>query len=119
MKNVLANRLKGAREKLQEAFAFSLAVAFSGSALAANNDVSLDTPSEGFLQKIVSWMQDLVDVVGGAGVLFVVFISLASCIIMWVIIPKAGSAALAWAFRAAMGGIALFNIALLIAWVKK
>lgn len=119
MKNVFANRLTGARKKLQEAFAFSLAVAFSGNALAANNDVTLDTPSEGFLQKLVSWMQDLIDLVGGAGVLFVVFLSLAACIIMWVLIPKAGSAALAWAFRAAMGGIALFNLALAIAWVQK
>lgn len=119
MKNVLANRVKGAGKKLQEAFAFSLGLAFSGSALAANNDVSLDTPSEGFLQKIVSWMQDLIDVVGGAGVLFVVFLSLAACIIMWVLIPKAGSAALGWAFRAAIGGIALFNLALLISWVQK
>lgn len=119
MKKVLANRVNVAKQKFKEALTFSLAMAFSGTALAANNDVSLDSPSEGFLQKLVSWMQDLIDVIGGAGVLFVVFLSLAACIIMWVIIPKAGSAALGWAFRAAMGGIALFNLALLIAWVQK
>lgn len=93
-------------------------LAYAGIASAANNDVSLPSPNQSFLQKITSWGQDIIDVVGGAGVLFIVFISAAAGIGLWVAVPKSGSAALAWVFRVCIGGIALFNIALLIAWFQ-
>ncbi|MGC3479823.1 hypothetical protein ACPTKW_27915, partial [Pseudomonas aeruginosa] len=63
-------------------------------------------------------MQELVNFVGGPGVLFIVFISAAAGITLWVMAPKAGSAAVAWIARVCVGGIALFNLALLLAWYQ-
>lgn len=36
----------------------------------------------------------------------------------WVMAPKSGSAAVAWIARVCVGGIALFNLALLLAWYQ-
>lgn len=95
----------------------SIVYLYTHAALAAN-DVSLPSPSSSFLQKITSWLQDVVDFVGGAGVLFIAFVSAAAGIGLWVIAPKSGSGALGWVFRACVGAIGLFNIALIISWLQ-
>ena len=50
--------------------------------------------------------------------MFVVFLSFAGAITMWVLIPKQAGAAVAWAFRAACGAIALFAMATLVTWIQ-
>lgn len=119
MKSVLVRPLLTLKKQAGRALSLCAAAAYSGAAMAAsNNDVSLPSPNQGFLQKFTSWMQDVVDFVGGAGVLFIVFVSAAACIALWVAVPKSGSAAMAWVFRVCIGGIALFNLALLIGWAQ-
>ncbi|HBO7987864.1 hypothetical protein [Pseudomonas aeruginosa] len=87
-------------------------------ALAANNDVDLGSPGDGPLAAFAGFMQELVNFVGGPGVLFIVFVSAAAGIGLWVMAPKSGSAAVAWIARVCVGGIALFNLALLLAWYQ-
>ncbi|WP_263147673.1 hypothetical protein [Pseudomonas sp. RIT-PI-AD] len=87
-------------------------------ALAVNNDVDLGSPGDGPLAAFAGLMQALVDFVGGPGVLFIVFISAAAGIGLWVVAPKSGSQAVAWIARICVGGIALFNLALLLTWYQ-
>ncbi|NQD63305.1 hypothetical protein HP459_18170 [Enterobacter sp. CM29] len=115
---MLGRFFAGIKQKTGQSVAAVTALAYAGVASAANNDVSLPSPNQSFLQKFTSWMQDVIDFVGGAGVLFIVFVSAAACIVLWVTAPKSGGAAMSWIFRVLMGGIALFNLALLITWAQ-
>ena len=92
---------------------------FSTAALAVNNDVSLPSSDSSYLQKIINWMQEVMDVIGGAGTLFVAFLSACVAILMWIAIPKQSGGALAWVLRVCIGAIAVFNLALLFAWLQK
>lgn len=91
----------------------------STAALAVNNDVSLPSSDSSYLQKIINWMQEVMDVIGGAGTLFVAFLSACAAILLWVTMPKQSGGALAWIMRVCIGAIAAFNIALLFAWLQK
>ncbi len=73
--------------------------------------------SSGFFGKITSFFQTVVDFLGGAGTLFVVFIGASAAIFLWVISPKDASAAIAWLFRICIGAIALFSLGTFITWL--
>ena len=111
----LKNRSELALKKMW----FSLCLmGVSGSALAdMNNDVTLDEPDSEFLEKIVGGMQDIIDAIGSAGVVFIVFVSAAFGIGLWVMAPKQ-SAAIGFILRVIVGGIGLFNLALLLSWLQ-
>ncbi|EDL52202.1 hypothetical protein VSAK1_26620 [Vibrio mediterranei AK1] len=68
----------------------------------------------GVFQKITNFFQSIVDFLGGTGTLFVIFISAAAAIILWIMAPKEGSAAIAWIFRVCIGAIGLFSLGTLI-----
>lgn len=87
-------------------------------AFAANNDVDLGSSGSGPLEAFGAFMQELVDFVGGPGVLFIAFVSAAAAIGLWVAAPKQGSAAMAWAFRVCVGVILLMNLAILLTWLQ-
>lgn len=87
-------------------------------AFAANNDVDLGNAGGGPLEAFAGFMQELVNFVGGPGVLFIAFVSAAAAIGLWVAAPKQGSAAMAWAFRVCVGVIFLMNIAILLTWLQ-
>lgn len=87
-------------------------------ALSANNDLDLGAPSDGPLAAFAGFMQELVDFVGGPGVLFIVFVSAACGVALWVMAPKQGSAAIAWIGRVCIGALVLFNIAILLTWLQ-
>ena len=87
-------------------------------AFAANNDVDLGNSGGGPLEAFSAFMQELVNFVGGPGVLFIAFVSAAAAIGLWVAAPKQGSAAMAWAFRVCVGVIFLMNIAILLTWLQ-
>ncbi|WAH62220.1 hypothetical protein LZ023_40800 (plasmid) [Pseudomonas silvicola] len=87
-------------------------------AMAANSDVDVGGSSSGPLQMVSDFFQELVDWLSGPGVILVVFISCVGAIALWVAAPKQGSTALAWLLRAIVGGIVLFNIALLLSWLQ-
>jgi hypothetical protein len=84
----------------------------------ASANVSLGTPSSGPLAAVGDFLQDMVDFLGGTGVMFVVFLALTFSIGLWVLIPKQGGAALGYALRACVGGICLFGIATVITYIK-
>lgn len=95
------------------------ALLFSKAVLAANNDVQLPSADSSYMQKIINWMQEVMDVIGGAGTLFVAFLSACAAILLWVTMPKQSGGALAWIMRVCIGAIAAFNLALLFAWLQK
>lgn len=90
----------------------------SASARAANNDVDLGSPSSGPLAAIGDFFQEVVDFVGGPGVLLIAFISAAAAVGLWVVAPKAGGAAIAWVARVCIGAIVLMNIAITLTWLQ-
>ncbi|MGL6262129.1 hypothetical protein [Vibrio sp. WXL210] len=81
-------------------------------------NISLGGSTTGVFGKMTKFMQDIVNFLGGAGTMFVVFLSFAGAIGLWVISPKSGGAAIAWAFRAGIGAIGLFGMATLLTWIK-
>ena len=72
----------------------------------------------GIYSAIAAFLQSTVDFLGGTGSMFVVFLSFCGAIGMWVLIPKNAGAAIAWAFRAAVGGICLFGMGMLVTWIQ-
>lgn len=74
--------------------------------------------SSGFLGKITAFMQSMVDFLGSAGTLFVVFVAASAAIGMWVFMPKQASEAIAWLFRICIGAIALFSLGTFLTWLK-
>ncbi|HDY7818435.1 TPA: hypothetical protein RQK24_004150 [Vibrio vulnificus] len=80
--------------------------------------VSLGGGGSGVFAQIANFFQEIVDFLGGTGAMFVIFLSFAGAIGMWVLMPKSASTAVAWAFRAAVGGILLFAMGTLISWIK-
>ncbi|ENH7396018.1 TPA: hypothetical protein ACGVAX_004276 [Vibrio vulnificus] len=80
--------------------------------------VSLGGGGSGVFAQITNFFQEIVDFLGGTGAMFVIFLSFAGAIGMWVLMPKSASTAVAWAFRAAVGGILLFAMGTLISWIK-
>lgn len=119
MKQKVLGKFSMIKHRVAQGSSLASTLFFSTAALAVNNDVSLPSPDSSYLQKIVTWMQDMMNVVGGAGTLFIVFVSACAAILMWVAIPKQGGAALGWILRVCIGGIAAFNLALLFAWLQK
>lgn len=95
-----------------------LGALFAPQAFALNNDVDLDIPGDGPLAKVGAIMQEVVDFLGGPGVLCVVFIGLVAAWALWVVVPKSGGAALGWVARAVAGGVMVFNIALFFTWLE-
>ena len=87
-------------------------------ALAANHAVDLGSPSDGPLAAFAGFMQELVNFVGGPGVLFIVFVSAGAGVALWVMAPKQGSAAIAWIGRVCVGALVLFNLAILLTWLQ-
>lgn len=83
----------------------------------ATASVSLGSAPSG-LAKIAAFFQDIVDFLGGTGTLFVVFISAAAAIMLWIVTPKSGSAVIAWIFRVGVGAIGLFSLGTVIAWLQ-
>lgn len=79
---------------------------------------SLGGGGTGIFAQIGNFLQEIVNFLGGTGTMFVVFLSFAGAITMWVLIPKQAGAAVAWAFRAACGAIALFAMATLVTWIQ-
>lgn len=79
--------------------------------------VSLGT-STGIFGKVASFMQQIVDFLGGPGTLFVVFVAAVAAIALWVFEPSKGGAAIAWLFRVCIGAISLFGMGLLITWLR-
>ncbi|NIH07052.1 hypothetical protein [Providencia rettgeri] len=84
----------------------------------SSGKVQLPTAGDSFLQKIIDWMQSLLDFLGGAGALFFAFISGFFAIVLWAVAPKQ-SAALGLVLRLCVGAIGVFNLGLLIAWLQK
>lgn len=82
------------------------------------NDLDLGAPADGPLALIGNFFQELIDFIGGAGVLFVVFVSGVAAIALWVAAPKMGGAAIAMLLRVLVGGIIIFNFALVINWMQ-
>lgn len=82
------------------------------------NQLDLGAPADGPLAAIGGFMQAVIDFVGGPGVLFIVFVSAAAAVGLWVAAPKAGGTAIAMLMRVLVGGIVVFNIALLISWLQ-
>ncbi|MGR5299131.1 hypothetical protein ACPV5U_27420 [Vibrio mediterranei] len=72
----------------------------------------------GVFQKIGNFLQSIVDFLGGTGTLFVIFISAAFAIFLWILVPKEGGAAIAAIFRVCIGAIALFSLGMVITWLK-
>ncbi|HFW5273059.1 TPA: hypothetical protein ACIBWY_004188 [Salmonella enterica subsp. enterica serovar Bullbay] len=105
---------------LQTLFWVALTTGSINAALAAdgNSRVQLPGANDSFLQKVVDWMQSVLDFVGGAGALFFAFLSGFACIVLWGLAPKQ-SEAIGKLFRAAIAGIAAFNLAFFIAWLQK
>lgn len=105
---------------LQTLFLVALATGCIRVSLAAdsNSRVSLPSANDSFLQKLVDWMQSVLDFIGGAGALFFAFLSGFACIVLWGLAPKQ-SEAIGKLFRAAIAGIAAFNLAFFIAWLQK
>lgn len=85
---------------------------------AGNNDVDLGSSGGGPLEAFSAFMQEMVNFIGGPGVLFVAFVSAAAAVSLWVAAPKQGSAAMGWAFRVCVGVILLMNIAILLTWLQ-
>ena len=80
--------------------------------------VRLGHVRSGPLQKIGKFFQQIVDFLGGTGTMFVIFLSLVSGIALWIFMPKQGSAALGWVFRACIGGIVLFTLGTVLTWLQ-
>lgn len=118
MKQAPAGPLTRYSRRLAKGVVRGTALLFSLSAQAVNNDVSLPSANSSYLQKIITWMQDVMDVVGGAGTLFVAFVSACAAILLWIAIPKQSGGALAWVLRVCIGAIAVFNLALLFTWLQ-
>ncbi|BES73865.1 hypothetical protein RE428_48830 (plasmid) [Marinobacter nanhaiticus D15-8W] len=93
--------------------------AFAPAALAVeNNELDLGSPADGPLAAIGTFMQELIDFVGGPGVLFIVFVCAVAAIGLWVAAPKMGGTAIAMLLRVLVGGILIFNVALIITWLQ-
>ncbi|AVK29663.1 hypothetical protein CSB85_6771 (plasmid) [Pseudomonas aeruginosa] len=93
-------------------------LAISPGAQALNNDVDLGSPNDGPLQKIGALMQQIVDFLGGPGVLLVAVLGFVLAYFMWVVIPKSAGPAIGLVGRALTGAVVMFNIALLFSWIQ-
>ena len=68
--------------------------------------------SSGPFGVFVDWLQALLDALDGPIGIAVVVISLIAGILLWINQPRSG--ALAWVVRALVGGLAVFNIAVIV-----
>lgn len=80
--------------------------------------VTLDAPSDGIFGPVTKFFQSIIDYAGGAGTLFIVFMSIVVGVILWIVAPKQGSAAIAAVMRAFVGAIFLFNVGVIIAYFQ-
>ena len=99
-------------------FCMAAILAISPGAQALNNDVDLGSPNDGPLQKIGALMQQIVDFLGGPGVLLVAVLGFVLAYFMWVVIPKSAGPAIGLVGRALTGAVVMFNIALLFSWIQ-
>ena len=72
--------------------------------------------SSGPFGVFVDWLQTLLDALDGPIGIAVVVISLIAGILLWINQPRSG--ALAWVIRAVVGGLAIFNIAVIVNSLK-
>ncbi len=96
---------------------FRLLVMSAAVAPLAHASVSLGGGT-GIFGKITAFFQTIVDFLGGAGTLFVIFIAAVAAICLWVFAPKQASESIAWLFRICIGAIALFSLGTLITWLR-
>ena len=61
---------------------------------------------------VIDFLQTVLDALDGPIGLGVVVVSLIAGILLWINQPRSG--ALAWVFRAILGGLALFNIGIVV-----
>ncbi len=98
---------------------FSLLALFgAASAQAADNNVDIGAESDGPFALVGNFLQQVVDFGGGPAVTFIVFISAAGAVTLWMMVPKEASKAVGWFFRVCIGAIVILNIALVITWYK-
>lgn len=86
--------------------------------MAAGSTVDLGSTGVGFFAGIEKAMQDIVNFVGGPGVVLIVFVSAAAALGLWVMAPKQGSAAVGWLLRIIVAGIVLLNLAVIITYFQ-
>ncbi|WP_330927116.1 hypothetical protein [Candidatus Sororendozoicomonas aggregata] len=91
---------------------------FSNTVYGADEAVDIGAPTDGPLAKVGAFFQELVDFLGGAGVMFVVFMSAAAAVGLWVLVPKQAGQAIAWIVRVCIGALVLFGMGTLITWLK-
>ncbi|EGU37250.1 hypothetical protein [Vibrio scophthalmi] len=72
----------------------------------------------GIFAPVAAFFQSVTDFIGGTGAMFVIFLSACGAITMWVLMPKNAGAAIAWMFRAIIGGICFFGMGMLVTWIK-
>ncbi len=99
---------------LTRSYCFAVALFFS----AYSHAFSLGGGDSGIFAPIGAFFQSVTDFLGGTGAMFVIFLSFCGAIGMWVLMPKQAGAAIAWAFRATVGGILLFGMGMLVTWVR-
>jgi|APSaa5957512535_1039671.scaffolds.fasta_scaffold219709_2 type IV secretory pathway VirB2 component (pilin) len=68
--------------------------------------------SSGPFGVFIDWLQTLLDALDGPIGIAVVVISLIAGILLWINQPRSG--ALAWVIRAIVGGLAVFNVAIIV-----
>ncbi len=68
--------------------------------------------SSGPFGVFIDWLQTLLDALDGPIGIAVVVISLIAGILLWINQPRSG--ALAWVIRALVGGLGVFNIAIIV-----
>ncbi|PXF32085.1 hypothetical protein WH50_06400 [Pokkaliibacter plantistimulans] len=111
--------MKRINNAFNRVLAFAISMYASQTFAAANNTVDIGTTSDKSpLQKVVSFMQEFVNFIGGPGAAFVVFISAVCCVALWVAAPKQSSVVMGWLLRVVTGGILIFNITMVFSWLK-
>lgn len=88
--------------------------------LAATGNSTVTIPDSGggeIYSTFARYMQDLVNFLGGSGVLFAVFVSAAVAVCIWIFAPK-NSGLMGWLVRIVIGAIVLFNLAVIILYFR-
>lgn len=80
--------------------------------------ITLNAPSSGPFAAITKFFQSIVDFLGGAGSMFVVFLSIVAGIGLWMVMPKQAGTALGFIFRAAVGAVVLFGAGTFVTWLQ-
>ncbi|CCN39720.1 conserved membrane hypothetical protein [Vibrio nigripulchritudo FTn2] len=79
---------------------------------------SLGSGGTGIFAKFTKFMQDVVDFLGGPGVMALAFIGILAAVAIFIVKPKEGAAAAGWLGRVALGCIILFSVGTVVSWVQ-